>query len=547
MSLGREKSQRLVLVGGALVALAYAAFTSHAWEDYWITYRSSKNLALGHGLVFQPGERLHGFTSPIGVLLPALLSRLLGNDADFAVLWIFRVVSAALFVPTGLALVRAHRSLEVAWPATLITLLLAATEIKIVAFSVNGQESAFLVSFLCASLACLARRPALPVLALGAAWAGLQWTRPDGFVYGGSLAVGWLAFGMEGGWPARLAALRRMATAALVALALYAPWLLWCTWFYGTPVPHTVYAKAAYSPPHDPLSLLGGLLTFPLRVLDGTAAVRLAFAPVYAQSGHWPGLVMSPALALGAVAASVWLLPFTARATRAVSLGFALSCWYQTHVIVPYPWYLPATAILGVVVVGLLADDVRRLAEALASAGLEEAGRQVRRLGAAAGVGTVTFTTAVLLASAWHFRVYQREIEDRGRMQIGLWLKGQLRPGETVFLEPLGYVSFFSGGKMLDYPGLVSREVVAARRRLRSSDWRVLVDDLKPDWLVFRPSEAQDTLGPGSPLSGRYDLVRVFDATPRLAEYRYVPARRGLDYDRTFLVFRRRADPPPGS
>ena len=38
-----------------LCAMGFAAYTHHAWEDYWITFRSSRNLAEGNGLVFQPG------------------------------------------------------------------------------------------------------------------------------------------------------------------------------------------------------------------------------------------------------------------------------------------------------------------------------------------------------------------------------------------------------------------------------------------------------------------------------------------------------------
>lgn len=535
-----DRAQRFLLAGGVLVALAYAVFTRHAWEDYWITYRSSKNLALGHGLVFQPGERLHGFTSPIGVLLPALFSVLVGNANDFLVLWLFRLVSAALFVPTGLAIIRAHRALGAAAAGTVFTLLLAATEIKIVAFSVNGQESAFLMFFLCASWACLAGGPRFALLPLAITWAGLQWTRPDGFVYGGSLAVGMLVFALEGGWRGRLQVLGRMVQAALLALVLYSPWLLWCWWFYGTPVPHTVLAKAAYSPPHDPWSLLTGLVSFPLDVLDRTTSVWLAFAPIYAQSGAWPPIVMVPAQCLGALAALYWVLPFAGAPARALSLAFALGHFYQSRIIVAYPWYLPATTMLGVLALGMIADDVTRLRVTLDAHGLERAGEQVRRLWRVLAVGVAGFTILVLLCSAYHFRIYQREIEDRGRMQIGLWLRGQLRPGESIFLEPLGYISFFSGGKMLDFPGLVSPEVVRARRELKTSDWRVLIAHLQPEWLVLRPSEAQDTFGPGSPVLEQYEVARVFDATPRLQAYRWIPARSALDYDRTFIVYRRK-------
>ncbi len=53
------------------LALSWAVYSQQAWEDYYITYRASKNLAEGHGLTFTPGERVHSFTSPLGVLLPA--------------------------------------------------------------------------------------------------------------------------------------------------------------------------------------------------------------------------------------------------------------------------------------------------------------------------------------------------------------------------------------------------------------------------------------------------------------------------------------------
>jgi len=64
------------------VELAWSLYTQHAWEDYYITYRASKNLATGNGLTFTAGERVHSFTSPLGVLLPALASLLTGNSSD---------------------------------------------------------------------------------------------------------------------------------------------------------------------------------------------------------------------------------------------------------------------------------------------------------------------------------------------------------------------------------------------------------------------------------------------------------------------------------
>ena len=72
-----------------VLALVFAATTQHVWEDYYITFRSSKNLAEGYGLVFNHGDRLHTFTSPLGVLLPAFAYLLTGNQSDVGAIWIF--------------------------------------------------------------------------------------------------------------------------------------------------------------------------------------------------------------------------------------------------------------------------------------------------------------------------------------------------------------------------------------------------------------------------------------------------------------------------
>lgn len=45
-------------------ALIFALCTDHVWEDLYITFRTSKNLATGQGLVFNLGDRRHTFTSP---------------------------------------------------------------------------------------------------------------------------------------------------------------------------------------------------------------------------------------------------------------------------------------------------------------------------------------------------------------------------------------------------------------------------------------------------------------------------------------------------
>ncbi|MHC5541492.1 hypothetical protein ACYOEI_25000, partial [Singulisphaera rosea] len=94
----------VVAVATGLSPLAYALYTNHVWEDFFITFRHSQNLCEGHGLVYYPGERVHGFTSPLGTLLPALCFLATGSRTYFEALWAFRVLSIVAFAGGGVLL-----------------------------------------------------------------------------------------------------------------------------------------------------------------------------------------------------------------------------------------------------------------------------------------------------------------------------------------------------------------------------------------------------------------------------------------------------------
>src|ERR1700756_5101902 len=89
------------------VPLAYSLYTNEIWEDFFITFRFSRNLCEGKGLVYNIGERVHGFTSPLGVLLPALTYWLTGKSSYVAALWAFRIISIAAFAGGCWWLIRA--------------------------------------------------------------------------------------------------------------------------------------------------------------------------------------------------------------------------------------------------------------------------------------------------------------------------------------------------------------------------------------------------------------------------------------------------------
>lgn len=185
-----------VIVSAAvfLFGLAFAIYTQHAWEDYWITFRCSRNLATGHGLVYTPGERLHSFTSPLGVLIPAAFSWLTGNQSDNLVLWLFRLVSLGALAAGMVLLFQVLQRLLQQRLALWLTLALVGLDAKLVDFSINGMETGLLFFFLALAIHGLMVPGPRQIWRMGAAWAGLMWTRPDSCVYIAAMGIGVLLF-----------------------------------------------------------------------------------------------------------------------------------------------------------------------------------------------------------------------------------------------------------------------------------------------------------------------------------------------------------------
>ena len=349
----------------------FAAYTQHAWEDYYITYRVSKNLATGHGLVYTVGERVHAFTSPLNVLLPAAFSLMTGNTSDELVLWLFRLVSCGLLAGAAVLLFDSARKNSLSLIPTVLLVGLFGLDAKIVDFSINGQEVAFMMFFLALALHALTVRSGWTALNLGLAGAGLMWTRPDGFIYLGAVALGFLLF--NSGRPigqSRLGLLKILVGAGVITTVLYLPWLLWAWHYFGSPVPHTIVAKGLFRSlfPVLPSSLLVDLLTFPFGMLSGSHFRRLHL------SAHLCLDLRRLALDGNSFTASAspiccalyWFLPFGRPQARAVSFALMVSHYYLSFVApYPAPWYMPTCAILAVFVFAHIVQHGLDLAVAL--------------------------------------------------------------------------------------------------------------------------------------------------------------------------------------
>ncbi|MDI1334711.1 MAG: hypothetical protein PSU94_00880 [Lacunisphaera sp.] len=528
------------------MALLWAGFTRHVWEDYYITYRASKNLATGQGLTFTAGERVHSFTSPLGVLLPAGASWLTGNRSDTAALWIFRVLAAAAL---GGAVVLARAGLRPAGAAGPLAGALAAglllTDAKILDYTINGMETPFLLLFIAWTCWALFTEPPRAWMHLGLAWAGLMWTRPDGFIYVGALAAGALIFRPgPGRWWQRGAELAAFLRAGALTTGLYLPWLLWAWRYYGTPVPHTITAKGFWMPPLAPAVVLDWLQGFPGRMWSDPSILAGIFMPAYSYNTGWPTAASGVAIGLSLTAMLLWLVPRVRWEARVLSFAALVGQFYlHTFVGFPTPWYLPAVAFLSLLALSL---TLAQLAAPANAAGL--------RWGSRVLAGSLLLGAAVLAAAtSWQLRCQQSLIEEGQRRQIGVWLKAQAGSvRETVFLEPLGYIGFYSGLKMLDYPGLSAPEVVASRRRVVSRAypdcWTELIMDLQPDWVVLRGYEREKIMARDPEVLTRYyQLAKIFDVRAQVAAVAFLPGRGYITNDAYFEVYRRKPGLPSGS
>ena len=518
-----EKFNRWVIwtVGIMLVVpMFYWFYTAQVWEDFLITFRASHNLASGLGLTYEAGTRVYCFTSPLNALLPAFFDWLTKTDSYAVPLGCYNVVALAAYAWGGLLTLRlmTEEDGKVGAAAAVFPLLLVLCH-RTTAFVVNGQEAGFWIAFLAASFYCVVRGHDRCWIGAGLSWSGLMWTRPDSFVHIALFACVALAAPAR----ARRAEAMGLLRAAGICAIGYLPWLVGTWWYYGSPIPHSLQAKiGAY--------VGAGLPWQPI-----PAVVRLRdvfggmFAPIYGLNDHgWDRLWLWSAAFLGGIAALAWAFPQSSRMTRCASACLAGSLVYLGIIWshgTAFPWYFVPAGFFGSLVLARLPFDGN--------------GRLFGRVIAASiplVVAGQFFISATRLSAA-----QQRIVEEGVRKPIGLWLRAQMRPGEHVFLEPIGYIGYFSGASVFDYPGLVSPDVLRLRRSgLKFYD---LIDSLAPAWLVLRDSEYAGFLRHPQ-LASQYRLAVVFDECSALAN---APPVRGASFggDSRFFVLVRADRPLP--
>jgi hypothetical protein len=235
----------LLLVSVGLLAKAAYTWWPRTVDDAFITFRYAQNLAEGFGPVYNLGERVEGYSSPIWMFGSAAAISV-GLDPVVVSKWAGLIAAGALAVAVYVAL---RASGMRGWGAGLATCAVGGS-LVLQLWSTSGMESSayaalFFVGLAIASCAGQSVR--------GALWASAflvaaSLTRPEGMMF---WALGFASYlvGVR-------AHPRRLLAYALpdLALALYFAWRLY---YYHSPLPNTYYVKTGGGPRMWDQGLLG--------------------------------------------------------------------------------------------------------------------------------------------------------------------------------------------------------------------------------------------------------------------------------------------------
>jgi len=411
----------IVLVACSMVLLFFHAYSyNYIVDDAYISFRYAENLVSGNGLVFNPGERVEGYTNFLWVVFTAL-----GMQAGLDAVLLSKVLCFAFSALTLLAVYRyAGTVFDLTGPVRLLAVLLVAASPAVAVWSLGGLETTFF-SFL-VTLAVLShlksvRRGEVP---LGSSVALLlaSLTRPEGLAIAAILFVDLLR---------RRPGARAAALWLLPLAAGYVPYFIWRYSYYGYLLPNTFYAKTG-----------GGL---------SHVARGLAYAKSYfVSAGGWLHVFALVPLALG---------------RRKWGLLLVVCGLYTLYIVMVggdglamHRFFVPIIPLLFLLVAG----------------GLDEA---VGRLGASRGRVVGTAAVAVVIAAGVLTTFYpsisssEKDFvtQDRIRVQgnwvpIGKWLKGYAEPGESIAVTAAGALPYYSGLYTIDMLGI--NDVHIAHRKM---------------------------------------------------------------------------------
>jgi arabinofuranosyltransferase len=481
MNIARPPLTHCLLIAAALTI--FVVNVTHLYsvtDDAYISYRYLDNWLAGHGLVFNPGERVEGYTNLLWILLIAPW-RALGLSPERVSLALSLLSAGLLFVGVYILATRMarHQSAGVA------AVILAACFPPLAHYVGSGLETVLFAALVVLAIARISvvEKPDLWVaVILGAA----VLTRPEGMMVG---IIVYVIYGLR-----NKRALFDRQTWSSALLFLLFPILLtcWRLWYYGDPLPNTYYAKATGTG----LELVGNGLSY----ISHFGVAQLGW------------LLLIP----GLLAFFPPTLSKLHNKTLACAIGLVLLV-HILYVIKVGGDYLPMARFILHVFPLLVVLSVTGLWFASG----ERAGIVLALVSSIAVVQNVTFYQT---SDADYRALKEVRLLNAEWKSLAFWLKSNYPANTLIAVNAAGAVPYLTGFKTIDMLGLNDKHIARAKTSFRLTAGPVpghfkydgeYVCGLRPDIVITS--------------SGR-SLVA---SSPREAEL--VAALNSFDSDRDFL------------
>lgn len=435
------RTRTAVVAALALVAALNAWFVGYIADDAFIVFRYVKNAEAGHGLVFNVGERVEGYSTFLWLALLAAAHQVLPMVSLPTLARVGGVLAAM-----GAVVLTARRSPDaVGRRVPLMAAALLAADASFAAWAAAGLETPLFTLLVAAgavdTMRVLEGRPLTWRPGLWFALASL--TRPDGPLF---LAVAAAFVVATEWWRGRFTG----RTALLLfapTLLLVGPHLVWRHGYYGAWVPNTALAKVP-----------GGLD----HLRDGFTYVRNFTRERYTLA--WVPLV----LVLLARRRPVWLV--YALTTLAVYLAYVM--YVGGDSLGFFRFIVPVMPLMYLVA----AFAVDESAAWAASRGLPSTARVGGSVVAIAVIAWLSFRPGAL-PSEWHddqsgltfpgdgvehpYRWYGNYFVDRLSI-AARYLNANTAPDARVASTPAGAIGFYLDRPLLDMLGLNDRHIAAS-------------------------------------------------------------------------------------
>jgi hypothetical protein len=438
----------LLLVAGGTFLYHASIYWSWTEDDAFISLRYAHNLVRGHGLVFNPGERVEGYSNFLWVALSAAAMR---AEADpIQVIKVVGLLAGALCLPLSWLLAR--RLAPGAGLAALLAPFYLAISPVLVQHSIAGLETSLFAALLVGAVLLAGARPApWRRLALVGVLLLLSLTRPE------APAIAVLLLLLRALAASRGAERRGVVLEAAVYAVLFGAYFVWRWSYFGAPFPNTFYAKAN--------GRLAGIIDGAQYTLDflrdagGVLFVGLALVPlVTGRVRALYGMTLAVLLfnfAFVIAAGGDWMFHYRFFAHVLPVLAAALAAGLAGILALPRSGTLQAAALYACLGLVLLATYM--------------------------GIGNteLRISRSVLPALQQHNYLSQNYEE------LGRWFHDNSPPGSSIAISDVGAVGYFSERHILDMFGLIDPHIGRLPGRIHYKADPQYVLSRRPDYIVL--------------------------------------------------------------